>query len=187
MAAGCSETFWTKTPPAVGVAAAAALAEGSTVTVTVTMSVTHWTSRARLSRGMAETSRAPAAKRTAEYFILNDGIVFAWSCRCQVELAKEMELAFLDSILNMCFKWRQWLLNILRILKASNWIYRDPKQQRFTTRLVNERSCASSMRQYNARVLLKSSGTWSWEDEECSRFMKLPLETEQYPATRHQA
>lgn len=94
MAAGCSETFWTKTPPAVGVAAAAALAEGSTVTVTVTMSVTHWTSRARLSRGMAETSRAPAAKRTAEYFILNDGIVFAWSCRCQVELAKEMELAF---------------------------------------------------------------------------------------------
>lgn len=87
MAAGCSETFWTKTPPAVGVAAAAALAEGSTVTVTVTMSVTHWTSRARLSRGMAETSRAPAAKRTAEYFILNDGIVFAWSCRCQVELA----------------------------------------------------------------------------------------------------
>lgn len=101
MAAGCSETFWTKTPPAVGVAEA--LAEGSTVTVTVTMSVTHWISRARLSRGMAETSRAPAAKRTADDFILNDGIVFAWSWRCQVELAKEMELAFLDSILNMCF------------------------------------------------------------------------------------
>lgn len=87
----------------------------------------------------------------------------------------------------MCFKWRQWLLNILRILKTSNWIYRDPKQQRFTTRLVNERSCASSMRQYNARGLLNSSGTWSWEDEECSRPMRLPLETEQYPATRHQS